>query len=96
MDCSAAAVCDSQYLQDVRQDFIPGVLSEEELGNKLYVHILEHEYAARVQNFRSYDAVSSDILQRWVFPFVPDTNLLPCQTSAGSPTYTLYRQNIYR
>lgn len=87
--------CSRSPLQDVRRDFIPGVLSEEELGNKLYVHILEQEYAARVLSFRAYDAVSSDILQRWVFPFVPDTNLLPCQTS-GSPTYTIFRENIYR
>ena len=29
--------------QMVRRDFITGVLSEEELGNKLYIHELENE-----------------------------------------------------
>ena len=41
-----------------------GVLSEEELGNKLYVHELSNEYAAHIPNLRSFDAVSRDILQR--------------------------------
>lgn len=40
-----------------------GVLSEEELGHKLYVHELGNEYAARIHNLRSYDAVSRDIMQ---------------------------------
>lgn len=40
------------------------MLSEEELGNKLYVAMLgQGEYAARVHSARSYDAVSRDILQ---------------------------------
>jgi hypothetical protein len=33
------------------------------------------EYAARVHNLRSYDAVSRDLLARWAYPFVPDTNV---------------------
>ena len=83
-------------MQDVRRDFIPGVLSEEELGNKLYVHVLQREYAARVHNPRAYDAVSRDVLQRWVFPFVPDTNLLPAAGAHGPSTYTYSRHHIYR
>ncbi len=27
-------------VQNIRRDFVPGVLSEEELGNKLYLHEL--------------------------------------------------------
>ncbi len=43
---------------------VTGVLSEEELGSKLYVHETNKgEYAARVNNLRSYDAVSRDIMQ---------------------------------
>ena len=40
-----------------------GVLSEEELGNKLFIHELTNEYAAHIHNLRSYDAVSRDIIQ---------------------------------
>jgi len=35
-----------------------GVLSSEILGNKIYTHVVSgHEYAARVRNLRTYDAV---------------------------------------
>ena len=84
------------WMQDLRQHFIPGVLSEEELGNKLYVHVLTQEYVARVNNPRAYDAISRDILQRWCFPFVPDCNLLPLQGSQGPSTYSYQRHHRYR
>lgn len=75
--------------QTLRQDFVSGVLSEEELGNKLFVHELRPtEYAARLHNLRSYDAISRDILQRWLFPFVPDTNVLG---QAGTEQLTCYK-----
>jgi hypothetical protein len=46
-------------LQNVRREFITGVLSEEELGNKIFVHELgRNEYTERVANLRAYDAVS--------------------------------------
>lgn len=61
--------------QNVRRDFISGVLSEEELGNKIFVHEVTKEYAARVHSLRSFDAVSRDIMARWVHPLVPETNL---------------------
>ena len=53
--------------QNVRKDFVSGVLSEEELGQQLYVHELHRDYAASVLNFRSYDAISRDVLQVCLF-----------------------------
>lgn len=44
-------------LQNVRREFVTGVLSEEELGNKIFVHHLRDGYATRVSNLRAYDAV---------------------------------------
>lgn len=80
-------------MQNIQQDFISGVLSEEELGNKLYVHELQRGFACRVHNMRSYDAISRAVLQRWTFPFVLDTNLLQLH---GKPSnYSYQRQNIY-
>ncbi len=61
--------------QNIRKDFVAGVLSEEELGNKLYVHEVGDRYATRVRNVRCYAAVTRDIIGRWAFPFVPDGNL---------------------
>ncbi|KAL6773796.1 hypothetical protein ACKKBG_A22530 [Auxenochlorella protothecoides x Auxenochlorella symbiontica] len=75
--------------QNVRKDFVSGVLSEEELGNKLFVHELRDEYAARVHNLRSYDAVSRDVLARWVYPFCPDTNL------SSETEYQFRRGHVY-
>lgn len=73
--------------QNVRRDFVAGVLSEEELGNKMFVHEITKEYAARVQTLRSYDAISRDVLQRWTYPLVPDTNLFKARpiTTKGPP-----------
>lgn len=69
-----------------------GVLSEEELGSKLFVHEVQQvEYAARIHNLRSYDAISRDILQRWCFPFAPETNLLWRGGTWGPNNYSFTR-----
>lgn len=39
---------DNFDFQHMQRDFLRGVLSEEELGNKLYVHELRGAYAAQV------------------------------------------------
>ena len=86
MDCHID-ICAPEFLmlftdnfdyQHIRRDFIVGTLNERELGNTLYAYeISPHDYAARVHNLRSYDAVSRDILNRWAFPYVPDTRVVP-------------------
>ena len=88
-------------LQNVRREFVTGVLSEEELGNKIFVHELPAgEYAERVASLRAYDAVSRDVVGRWAFPFAPDTNVLPAPPPASAPwatgsTYAYSRGNVY-
>ncbi len=81
--------------QHMRRDFVAGTLLERELGNKIYVHELAGEYAARVHNLRTYDAVARDILQRWAYPFVPDANWLP-HGATPPPTYKYGRRNMYK
>ena len=49
--------------QNVRRDFVAGVLSEEELGQTLHCHLLAREYAACASTLRAYDAISRDVLQ---------------------------------
>ncbi len=49
--------------QNVRRDFVSGVLSEEELGQQLHVHELGRAYAASACSLRAYDAISRDVLQ---------------------------------
>ena len=57
---------------------LTGILGQfEMLGKTIYTHVLTSEYAARVHDAHTYDAVSRDIVQRWAFPLVPDSSLLP-------------------
>ena len=70
-----------------RHHFIRGILVNEEiLGNHIYAHIITDQYAARVCNLQTYDAVSKDVIHRWVYPLVPDNTDEAC--SYG-------RHNIY-
>lgn len=70
-----------------RHHFIRGILVNEEiLGNHIYGHIISNQYAARVCNLHTYDAVSKDVIHRWVYPLVPDNTDEACSYS---------RRNIY-
>ena len=54
-------------------DLVRFVLHTDELrDNFIHTHILEHEYAARVINLQSYEAITRDVVSRWAFPMVPD------------------------
>uniref|UniRef100_K3WCE3 Translation initiation factor eIF2B subunit epsilon n=1 Tax=Globisporangium ultimum (strain ATCC 200006 / CBS 805.95 / DAOM BR144) TaxID=431595 RepID=K3WCE3_GLOUD len=78
--------------QDLRQDFFHNEVQNYELGNKFYVKIVTDEFAARVMDPRTYSGISHAILQRWVFPMVPDTNYLGSDDS----TYSYHRGMIYK
>ena len=70
-----------------RHHFIRGILMNEDiLGNHIYTHVISDQYAARVCNFSTYDAISKDVIHRWVYPLVPDNTDEAC--SYG-------RRNIY-
>lgn len=61
--------------RDIRREFVANSVAEEEEGlqQKLYAHILgPHEYAARVRDWKTYAAISHDLLRRWCYPIVPD------------------------
>ncbi|KAH8687464.1 nucleotide-diphospho-sugar transferase [Tricladium varicosporioides] len=64
-----------------RRHFLHGVLKDYELNGKtIHTEIVEEHYAARVFNLQSYEAISKDVLGRWTYPLVPDSNLLAGQT----------------
>ncbi|XP_077557734.1 translation initiation factor eIF2B subunit epsilon-like [Haemaphysalis longicornis] len=72
-------------------DFVRGILEHEEImGNSIYTHITDSCYAASACNLAMYDAISRDVLQRWIQP--PDR----CAGSDGSPACFYYRHNIYK
>ncbi|KAF9651749.1 nucleotide-diphospho-sugar transferase [Thelephora ganbajun] len=58
----------------IRRDFVHGVLTSDLLMKNIYTYVAKGAYAARVQDTKSYDAISRDILSRWTFPLVPDNN----------------------
>lgn len=64
-----------------RRHFLHGVLKDYELNGKtLHTEIVQDHYAARAVNLQSYEAVSKDVLARWTYPLVPDSNLLAGQS----------------
>eukprot|EP00795_Rhopilema_esculentum_P005217 gene5217-355_t len=68
-----------------KEDFVRGILINEEImGNQIHCHIIKDEYAARVSNLHMYNAISLDLINRWVYPVVPD---------GGSYRFT--RHNVY-
>ncbi|KAF9585534.1 hypothetical protein BGW38_001935 [Lunasporangiospora selenospora] len=61
--------------QDIRADFVDGILTSDLLGKTIHFYEVNDVYAARVRSTQMYDAVSKDIISRWTFPMVPDSNL---------------------
>jgi len=76
--------------QHLRRHFVKGLLVDDIMGYKIFTHEIYSSYAARIDNFRSYDTVSKDIIQRWTYPFVPDVQF------TGNSTTKLERLGLYR
>ncbi|KAK1932361.1 putative translation initiation factor eIF-2B subunit epsilon [Phytophthora citrophthora] len=76
--------------QDLRRDFLHNEVQNYELGKKFFVKVVTDEFAARVMDPRTYAGVSQAILQRWVFPMVPDANYL----GAGEVTHYEYLRGM--
>jgi translation initiation factor eIF-2B subunit epsilon len=77
--------------QHLRRHFVKGLLVDDIMGYKIYTHELRSGYAARIDNFRSYDTVSKDVIQRWTYPMVPDVI-----SSGDCSESRLHRQGIYK
>uniref|UniRef100_U5EJL2 Translation initiation factor eIF2B subunit epsilon n=1 Tax=Corethrella appendiculata TaxID=1370023 RepID=U5EJL2_9DIPT len=76
-----------------RDDFVHGVLINEEiLSSSIYfAELPKEQYAARVSNWQTYQIVSKDIVNRWVYPLVPDMGVCSLRQH-----YSFLRNNIYR
>lgn len=76
-----------------RDDFIRGLLMNEEiLASTLYVsELLTEQYAAKVSNWSTYQMVSNDVVNRWVYPLVPDMGICCLEQN-----YIFLRNNIYK
>lgn len=76
--------------ENLRDDFVRGVLTSDLLGKTIYTHIVDDGYAARVESFKTYKAVTKDIVSRYAYPLVVDRNELPDQS------YKYQRGHIYK
>ncbi|KAI5076070.1 hypothetical protein GOP47_0008135 [Adiantum capillus-veneris] len=79
--------------QHLRRDFVKGLLSDEISGNKIFTYEIYGEYAARVDNLRSYDSVSKDIIHRWTYPIVPDIRFAGNNVGLKIERCNVYREN---
>ncbi|KAJ6378182.1 hypothetical protein OIU78_028422 [Salix suchowensis] len=76
--------------QHLRRHFVKGLLFDDIMGYKIFTHEIHSSYAARIDNYQSYDTISKDIIQRWTYPFVLDVMF-----SGNSATH-LEREGMYR
>lgn len=85
------AIFSENFDYETQDHFVRGILVNEEiLGNNIFVHVITDQYAARVSNLHTYDAVSKDVMHRWVYPRVPDKPVF-----CSSPPYSYSRRNVY-
>ncbi|KAG9028771.1 hypothetical protein FRB95_006098 [Tulasnella sp. JGI-2019a] len=75
--------------QELRKDFVRGVLTSDLLTKTIFCHVARKGYAGRVRNTRAYGSISKDIIARKTFPLVPDDNHL------GGESYELRRGYVY-
>ncbi|AMD22979.1 HHR210Cp [Eremothecium sinecaudum] len=75
--------------QDLRKDFVKGVLTSDLMKKHIYTYITD-EYVARAESWQTYDAISQDFLARWCYPLVLNANLLEDQT------YSYESKHIYK
>ena len=81
-------------------NFVKGSLEDDIADNFLYAYILGDTkqgvtldgYAAKVTDFLTYLSVATDILNRWTYPFVPETSRDP----VGRKLYSMSRHNVYK
>jgi translation initiation factor eIF-2B subunit epsilon len=82
---------DNYDYRDIRQDYMHNEVQNKDMGYKFFAYLTQDQYAARIQDPRTYDTISQNILQRWTFPLVPDANL----SGFGKTSYSYSRGNIY-
>ena len=102
IDCSLD-ICSPEVLslftenfdyQDLRKDFIRGILTSEIIPNKFYCQIIENCYCNRVSSPYMYNTITQDLINRWVFPITPENN--PFSKASSSLNYTFNGfKNIY-
>lgn len=72
--------------QDLRVDFVHGVLTSDILGKTIYLHVPKRGYAARVKDTKAYVNITYVIIQ-WNVGSSPLLTFAPAKTSChGAPS----------
>jgi len=79
--------------QDIRKDFIRNEVLNWELGMHVYGYMIQNEYAARVHDPRTYHYICRDIVTRWVYPIVPDSQIIPGSAYSHDKSYVYKESN---
>jgi len=70
------------------------LLTHELFTEKFAAYIVpKHMYVGKVVDPRTYDAISQDMANRWLYPIVLETNLL---SPALQTSYQCSRNNMYK
>ena len=81
-------------------EFIKGSIEDDIADHFMYASVIGdtgngsvcNGYAAKITDFLTYLSVTTDILNRWAYPQVPEGN----RTSIGKKLYTMSRHNVYK
>lgn len=96
---SGVAICSPDVLMKFEDHFdyknisqlVRGVINDELQELKVFTAIADDNYyTRRVSSLRKYHQVTGDVLRRWAFPLVPDSNIIP-----GS-SWSYARPGIYK
>ena len=92
--CSKAVLSlfeDNFDYNSIRRELFEGVIRSEIYSYRVYAALLSrsNEYAARILDWKTYGGVTADIVERWTYPLVLDSNSV-------SHNYSFRRNNVYK
>lgn len=78
--------------QTLRSDLVRGILTSDLLKKTIYAYITgDYEYAARVESWSTYNAITQDVLARWCYPLTPDANFVD-DSSYSYEVHHIYKE----
>ena len=80
---------DNIDFKTIRGDFYNEMINSDIYNYKIYCEIINKSYAARIVDWKTYNGVSMDIIERWCHPLTLDNN------TVGN-NYIYERNNIYK
>lgn len=80
--------------QHMRKDFVKGILTFDLLKRSIYCYISKHDYGARVSNYKSFKAITKDLIERFIYPVVPELNYLEGGNITNEPKHIYKDEKI--